>query len=279
MRPVRNLTALMATVALALPATLLADTVIELDNNNEASTFMSNGKKARINTRGKSDYMIVDYSNNAIYAVMPDQRQIINLNQSVPALSSNRAPEVKLAFAAAGPGPAIAGYATESYRFSANGENCGTIHASREALNGTSIGSMLDAMHEMAENHLKSLGGFAAAIPPCQQARMSLAKQVSRIGAPLQTLDAYGQVESRITRISKNVSVAAGSYDLPADYKNVSMADKITDAQKMHSNMDQLQKHEPQMQEMMRQMQQSGRLPPEAMEQMQRYQERMQQQR
>lgn len=272
------ITTTMAAVALALPITLLADTVIELNSNAEAATYMSNGKKARINSSGKSEYLIVDFASNTIYAVKPDDRQIINLNETVPSLSSNEAPEVRLTFVPTGNGPVIAGYATKSYNFSANGENCGTIHASKEALNGTSISDMLDAMNEMADNARKALGGFAAAIPPCQQANMSLGTQVSTIGAPLQTLDADGHVQRSINKITKNVDVDASVYVLPADYQSSSMADKITDAQTMNSNMDHLQKHEPQMKEMMRQMQESGRMPPEAMEQMQRYQERMQQQ-
>lgn len=270
--------AILASVALALPVTLLADTVIELNSNSEAATYMSNGKKARINTSDKSDYMIVDFATNTIYAIRPDERQIINLSQTVPALSNNEAPAVELAFTPAGVGPDVAGYATKSYRFSADGEDCGTVHASKAALDGTSIGSMLDAMNDMAENARKALGGFAAAIPPCQQANMSLGSQVSRIGAPMQTLDVHGRVQRSINSISKNVTVDAGVYELPADYRTSSMADKISDAQEMNMKMDQLQKHAPQMQQMMRQMQQSGRLPPEAMEQMQRYQEMMQQQ-
>ena len=278
MKTFHPLTATLAAAVLAWPITLLADTVIELKSNSEAATFMSNGKKARINTSDKSDYMIVDFASNTIYSVMPDERQIINLNQSVPELSSNEAPEVKLAFIPVGDGPVVAGYATKSYRYSADGEDCGTIHASKAALDGTSIGSMLDAMNDMAENARKALGGFAAAIPPCQQASVSMGSQVSRIGAPLQILDAHGKVQRTINKISKNVTVDASVYDLPADYQSASMADKISDAQKMNSKMDQLQKRTPEMQQMMRQMQETGRLPPEAMEQMQRYQEMMQQQ-
>jgi hypothetical protein len=273
-----KLAVIMTTVALVLPVTLLADTVIEINSNNEATTFMSNGKKARINTDGNSDYMIVDFASKTIYAIRPKEHQIINLNQSVPALSSNAPPDVTLAFFPSGDGPVIAGYPTKSYRFSADGENCGTIRASKEALNGTSIGSMLKVMNEMAENARKALGGFAAAIPACQQANMSLGSQVDYLGAPLQILDAQGQVQRSITKISKDVDVDASNYEMPAQYQTVHMSDKIKDAQQMNSNMDQLQKHAPQMKEMMRQMQETGRLPPEARAQMQRYQEMMEQQ-
>ena len=150
MKSSNHLTAVVTAVTLALPVTLLADTVIELDSNQETSTFFSNGKKARINIHGKSDYMIVDFASKAIYAVRPDERQIINLNQAAPAISSNKPPEVKLAFTPAGNGPVIAGYTTKSYRYSANGEACGTIHASKAAMDGTSIGSMYDVMNDMA---------------------------------------------------------------------------------------------------------------------------------
>lgn len=279
MKPIRNLTTIMTTMALALPATLFADTVIELNGNNEAMTFISNGNKARINTRGKNDYMIVDYTSRAIYAVRPDERQIINLNQSIPRLGSSKPPELRLALTAAGNGPVVAGYATQSYRLSADGENCGTVHASKEVLNGTGIGDMLDVMNEMAENARKALGGFAAVIPPCRQAQMSLGSQVDRIGAPLLTVDAHGQVQSEIRSIRKNVSISADSYALPAEYQSAGVADKVMDTQQINTNVEQPQKHAPQVQDRMRRMQQSGRLPPQALEQIQRYREMLQQRR
>jgi len=262
----------LAAAALALPVTLPADTVIELNSHHEAATFMSNGKKARINTRGKSEYMIVDFASRTIYAVRPDEHQVINLNKSVPALSDNEPPEMKLAFVPSGNGPVVAGYATKSYRYSADGQDCGTIHASKEALNGTSIGSMLDAMNDMAENTRKSLGGFAAVIPPCQLASMSLGTQVSRIGAPLQTLNTHGEIQSAVDSIRKNVDVDAHNYELPADYQPADNGDRVADARKMNPEPDQ-----PQHQEMIRQLQRSGRLPPDAVEQMQRYREMMRQ--
>ena len=273
-----KLTATLTAAALALPVTLLADTVIELNSDNNAITFMSNGNKARINTSGKSDYMIVDFASKAIYAVSPDQHRIINLNQSVTALSDNAPPEVKLAFTPTGNGPVIAGYATLSYRYSANGEFCGTVQASKAALDGTSLGDMLEVMNEMAKNARKALGGFAAVIPPCRQADMSLGSQVSNIGVPMQTVDTHGQVQRSINKISKNVNVDASNYVLPADYQAVNVADKINKARQSNPDMEQLQSHAPQMQEMMHQMQQSGRLSPQAMEQMQRYQQMLRQQ-
>jgi hypothetical protein len=273
-----KLTATLTAMALALPVTLLADTVIELNSDTDAITFMSNGSMARINTSGKNEYMIVDFARKAIYAVSPDQRQFINLNQSVTALSDNAPPEVNLAFTPTGNGPVVAGYATRSYRYSANGEYCGTVQASKEALDGTSIGDMLDVMNEMAKNARKALGGFAAVIPPCRQADMSLGSQVNNIGVPMQTIDTHGQVQRSINKITKNVNVDASNYVLPPDYKAVNVADKINKAQQTNPDMDQLQNRAPQIQGMLHQMQQSGRLSPQAMERMQRYQEMLQQQ-
>ena len=262
--------------AVFAPASVNADTVIVLFSDNAKVQFLSNGKNARINTKGKDDYMLVDFKSNSIYAVDPAKKQILNVSESIPDIGSGKTPEFHLNLKPAGNGPTIAGYATNKYRISAQGADCGTIYGSREALNGTrSVKEMFDTMKTMADNHRKSLGGFASAIPPCQLARMELANHVDKIGAPLKTIDKDGRVETEVLSINHNANVEASNYALPSNYKRISMADKIEEATRSSQEMDRMQQQMPDMQQMMRQMQETGQLPPEAVEQMKRYEEMM----
>ena len=255
-----------------------ADTVIEFINDNSKSQFLTNGKMARINTRGQDDYILVDFGKNAIYTVTPETRQITNVSDSIPSISGLKPPPLSLSITPEGSGPNIAGYNTRKYRFSANGEYCGSIFASKEALKGTAIESMYNTMKTMADNHKQSLGGFAAAIPVCQLARMDLADKLPEIGAPMRTLGKDGEVETEVTMILKEAPVDANYYALPADFKMVAMGEEIEKAQQQSRQMDRLKRNNPEMQRMMEEMRRSGRVPPEAMEQMRRYQEMMRQQ-
>jgi hypothetical protein len=258
--------------------TASADTVIEFINDNNKSQFLTNGKMARINSRGSDDYMLVDFDNNTIYAIKPESKQIINVSNSIPSISGVEPPPLRLSVKPAGNGPKIAGYHTVKYRFSANGENCGTIFASRDALKGTAIESLFNTMKAMADNHKQSLGGFAAAIPVCQLAKMDLAEKLPQIGAPMRTLDRDGEVDTEVTMILKNAPVEAHYYAFPADYQRVSMGEEIEQAQQQSQQMDRPQRNMPEMQHMMEDMRRSGRIPPEAVEQMRRYQEMLRQQ-
>jgi len=264
-------------LAFMLGATAYADTVIEFKNQNSKSQFLTNGKMARINTRGTDEYMLVNFNKSTIFSISPEKKQIINVSDSIPSISGVKPPPIRLKLTPAGKGPAIAGYNTKKYRLAANGEYCGSIFASREALKGTAIEHMFDTMKAMADNHRQSLGGFAAVIPVCRLAQMELADKLREIGAPMRTLDQDGRIETEITMILKNAPVEAHNYAFPAKYEMISIGEKIESVQKDSPQMDNLQRNMPEMQRMMREMRQSGQVTPEAMEQMRRYQEMMQQ--
>lgn len=273
----RNMTLICALASLIAATAVSADTVIELKNEDNKTQFLTNGKMARINTRGNDEYMLINFKTKTIYAVTPETRQIVNVSNSMPSLSGVKPPSIRLSIKPVGGGPKIAGYNTRKYRLSADGEYCGAIYASKDALRGTAIESMFDTMKTMADNHRKSLGGFAAAIPACQMAKIQLAEKLPEIGAPMRTTDKKGHIDTEITMILKNAGVDPHNYSFPPGYKKVSMGEKIEKALADSQQMDRTQKNRPEMQRMMREMQQSGQIPPEALEQMRRYQDMMQQ--
>ena len=92
----------------------------------------------------------------------------------------------------------------------------------------------------------------------------------------MRTLDKDGKIETEVTMILKAADVEADYYAFPADYQMVSMGEEIEKVQKESRQMDNLQRNIPEMQRMMQEMQRTGRVPPEAMEEMRRYQEMMQ---
>ena len=256
-----------------------ADTVIEFNYNNTRSQFLTDGKMARINSRGTDDYMLVNFNTSSIYSVAPEDKQITNLSSSISSISLLKAPSIRLDIKPAGPGPVIAGYNTTKYRLSANGDYCGTLFASREALKGSAIENMFGTLKTMADNHLESLGGFAVVIPTCQLARMRLVEKLQHIGAPMRVLDIEGNIDSEITMINKNAGVAPHNYSLPTNYKKVSMYERIDQILSSSTKTEHKPRTKAELRQKMSELQRSGKLTSYEREQMKHYREMLRQQR
>jgi hypothetical protein len=261
----------------SLPAS--ADTVIEFKYSDTQSQFLTNGNMARINSRGTRDYKLVNFKSGTIYSVTPEDKQVTNLSSSMPSISGVKPPSVRLDIKPAGTGPVIAGYSTKKYRFSANGEYCGTLFASKEALKGSTIENMFGTIKTMADSHLESLGGFAVIIPTCQLASIQLVEKLQHIGAPMRVLDIEGNIDTEITSIIKNAGVEPHYYSFPANYRKVSMDEKIEQVLSSSTQTEQEQrpKSKAELRRMMRDLQRSGKMTPETREQMRHYREMMRQ--
>ena len=264
---------------LAASSSASADTVIEFKYSDTKSQFLTNGNMARINSRGTDEYKLVNFKTSMIYSVTPEDKQITNLSSSIPSINGFKPPSIRVDIKPAGPGPVIAGYSTKKYRLSANGEYCGTLFASRDALKGSAIENMFGTLKTMADNHLGSLGGFAALIPTCQLARIQLVEKLQHIGAPMRVLDTEGNIDTEITSVIKNAGVDPHNYSFPANYRTVSMDEKIDQVLSSSTQTEHKPKSKAELRHMMRELQRSGKMTPEAREQMKRYREMMRQKR
>ena len=271
----RNITIFSALAFLVTLSPALADTVIEFTYSDTASQFLTNGDMARINSRGRDDYKLVNFKTSTIYNVTPEDKQITNLSSLIPSITGIKPPSVRSDIKPAGRGPVIAGYNTNKYRLSANGEYCGTLFASREALTGSAIENMFGTLKTMADSHLESLGGFAAIIPTCQLARVQLVEELQHIGAPMRVLDTEGNIESEITSIIKNASVDSHYYAFPANFRNVSMDEKIEQVLSSSTQTVQQPQSKVELRRKIRELQRSGRMTPEKRDQLRHYREMM----
>jgi hypothetical protein len=235
---------------------------------------------ARLNSRGTDDYKLVNFKTSTIYSVTPEDKQITNLSSSIPVISGFKPPSVRLEIKPAGPGPVIAGYNTKKYRLSANGEYCGALFASKDALIGSAIENMFGTLKTMTDSHLESLGGFAAIIPTCQLARIQLVDKLQYIGAPMRVLDTEGNTDSEITNIIKNAGVEPHYYSFPANYRKVSMNERIEQVLSISTQTTQKPakpKSKAELRRMMRDLQRSGKMTREKREQIRRYREMLRQ--
>ena len=131
-----------ATSLLISSNAVVAGTIIEISNNNEIFTVMTDGKQARMNT-GASDYVIVDYKNNSMKNVDRENRQVMLLNiDNMP--KTGNAPRIQLSIKNLGAGSTIAGYKTQKYSYAVNGKACGVVYGSKDAYQHKGVNALFD---------------------------------------------------------------------------------------------------------------------------------------
>lgn len=259
---------------LCTPAAM-AGTIIHIQNGNEISTLLTDGRQARMNLGG-SDYIIVDYRDQSVKAVNPQKGQVMLLNaDDIP--NGNKVSKIETSVRHLGAGPVIAGYKTQKFAYSAKGKSCGVIYGSQQAFKVKGIEDLINAMKIMAEKQQAMMGGFAGMMDDCLRAGIEMSEHVKTIGVPMRTED-NGVVDSEVKSIQPNVNLPANTFVVPASYQTVSVKGEVQKASKDVAAMQQkIQQYQPQIQQMMQQMQQSGQMSPQAMEQMRRVQGMMQQ--
>jgi len=250
----------------------LAGTVIKIQNESDITTVSTDGKFARLDVSAE-EYIIIDYKKHTVKVVSPQQRQVMLLD-SDQISAGNKAAKVRTSMKNLGAGVTIAGYATQKYAYSANGESCGVIYGSKEVYKKQGMQELFEAMSIMMKKQSALLGGFAGMVDVCTLADMNLAEHVKQVGVPMRTTK-NGQVDAEIKSIKYGVTLPANTFVVPASYRVVSMDAQINAVKKNLSNVPQTMP--PQMQQMMQQMQQSGQMTPEMMQQMQRAKEMLKQ--
>ena len=256
-------------------AIVKSGTIVEIKSDNEISTIMTDGKQARMNSTD-SDYIIVNYADHSVKVVDTEKHQVMLLNMDgMP--KGGKSAKVQTALKNLGSGPSIAGYKTQKFSYTVNGQPCGVIYGSKEAYKLKSIKGLFSAMTTMAERQQAMMGGFVGMMDNCSLGDLKMAEHVDTVGVPMRTED-KGVVDSEVISIKLDVSLPADTFVIPKSYKTVTMEGEMQKMKKDMSNMQQqVQQYQPQMQQMMQQMQQSGQLPPEVMEKMRRAQEQMKQ--
>ncbi|MGH8547373.1 MAG: hypothetical protein ACRERU_01975 [Methylococcales bacterium] len=250
--------------------TVYGGTLVDVrDRNGRDSQFLSEGKMGRLNMADGKTYIILDYVNQSIKGVMPESREVLDLSAAVPSLGLGGAPEkTAMQVEAEGDGPEVAGYATQQYKLSVNGEFCGTVFGSREALEGTGLDQMFRALQKVAERTAKTIGSVQSGMSPCQRGKTNTFDHVTTIGAPLRSLDEKGRVDVEVTRIQTDVSLPPDTFAVPSEYKVMSVADKIK--QQIHVQLQKLQENMPETERKIAALEKAGKITPESAEKLKR---------
>lgn len=267
---IRSLSAI--TLSLITFSSLNAATVVEIQDAHDMTTVMTDGEMARMDMPG-TEYVVVEMKANKIKYVSPQDKEVMLIDANkIPSGSEAQNPVVRLS--KLGPGPTIAGYDTEKFSLTANDQQCAVVYGSDDAAGAEGISELLSVMQTMAEKQRSMMGGFAGMVDDCTRAEMNIADHVKTVGVPMR-VEKNGKKVSEVKSIKVSVDLPKDTFAIPADYKTVTMQQKMAAAQQQMQQYK--QQYQPQMQDMMRQMQQSGQMTPEMMERMRQAEQMMQQ--
>ena len=263
MKPVPTTTfALLALLSVQAESAMM----VEMQDSEGVSRIYSEGGKGRIEMSASGDFMLVDSKENTAYVVMPSERTILDMRDMLNSpTSTGVGGETKLK--RKGSGPEIAGYKTVEYLITAGERNCQTVYGSRPAMEKSGMQHIFSVFRKMALQAHAMATQFGMDNDPCTAADTVVTQQAAEIGMPMRVKDEAGTVISEVLRIDTNATLPPDAFALPGDYE----------VQNMAQMQEQMREQMPPIEDMMKQMQESGNLPPEAMEHMQRMQEMMKQ--
>lgn len=247
------------------------------DGDGGNSTISSNGTLGHMSDSQDPSYVVIDYQKGLFSMVDPQRQQVIQATtQDFAGMGSGGDSQIRINLKKVGNGPKIAGYATQKFTLEANDKHCSTIFGSQAVLKKKSVQKLMGTMNQFQQQAQRMFGGLSGAMDVCTQAELQMADTYKTTGAPLRILDENGQLESQVTSIDTNKSLASDFYNIPGNFGIINAKDQMGQAtqqiiQGMGDDM-------PDMNAIMQQLQQSGEVTPEMIEQMKKMKELLKQQ-
>lgn len=209
------------TALVILAGSLHAATLIEQRDAESHTILYVEGTQMRAETPGQPGYMLMDFKAGTMYMVSPEEKTVIDNSNMMRAMREDKAepagrqPSVR--FEHKGAGPDIAGYRTEHYVEYADGVRCGDLFLSKEAMADSGFSDFMDAMDAAG------LSNSGEETNPCDWQSSEGLGFIRDNGYPLRELDADGALSNEVTRIQTNAVLPAGGFELPADYRVMTM--------------------------------------------------------
>ena len=210
----------------ALITSANAATLIEsFDHAEGEQKLWIAGTKVRINMQGKSEYIVMDYGKRQFWIVNPAKREVIDASEILHNDYAEAGP-LKINVRRIGKGPQIAGYATDKYQFSANGQMCDQVFVSSKAKNALDLDLLLDAISKVRMNPM----GMQF-MSDCDRAEGQFALRMKKIGMPLGYMEQNGKMTQEVRKIVANAKLPSGGFAVPSGYRKVSLQQMIQESQ------------------------------------------------
>ena len=261
---------------LLLCASVFADVEIKVkDGFGGISTFSSNGRLVRIDGGKIAGFIIINFSSGEFFMVDLKRNEVMRTSLDQVDASNSVAP-INISLKDKGGAQKVAGYLTRKYEMIADGEYCGSIYTSSKLLQNGDLRAIFESMRNMQKFSSRMLGGMSEIIPLCQRAGMQTADVIESSGAPLRTVDENGKLISEVVAVDTDKKFASNHYELPAGVPVVDMSERMNQAAQQSQ---QMMENMPDMDELIKQMQQNdGQMSEEMQQQLQQMMEQLQQQ-
>lgn len=174
--------------------------------------------------------MLIDIKNKKLYAIDHKSKTLVDMSDfSMPGQPHPVPIPVKVAFESQGHGPKVAGFATQQYSVSANGEKCYSALYSKDVIKNKQIVAFYEAM-------VKSAPSATNHANPCEAADEQIDKiPPEKYGIALKVMDKTGKTIFEVKKIKTGVNPPSHYLQLPAGYKTMSMMQMMQ--QQMQSDM------------------------------------------
>ncbi len=242
-----------------------AATLIESrDAYGQITRVYIDNNTARIEQPEQNTYMIMDVDKKSMKVVLDEPRMVLDMSNLFaqkpiikPAVGSDQ--YVDSYIKSKGLGPVIAGYETEKYEYYANGQFCGNVYVSVQAMNEIGHTKFIHALEEMVEKVEVGMTGVASAqveqyLDPCEQTIKTTAKQLENLGFPMRSDNRDHKLQSVVTKLSRDIRLPANAFVVPKAYTLTRPETMLEDiAQQMQDMLNNLppEEREKMMQEMM----------------------------
>lgn len=251
---------------LVVPMTAWGDVQIKYkDMTGATNTVRSNGHKVRIDSKNMPGYILVDSVIDTFYMVDEKNGQIMKM--ALDDLGSGATGrKMNVSLKARGKGDKIAGYRTGRYDLIADGLSCGSLNGSSELAKNRELRQMLEAMESMAKMSRMRVASLGNALSECQQASSQMSDLVDTTGFVMRYVDDQGKQLYEVLSVKTDKQMSADYYDLPSGMTVVDM----------NEQMEQATQQMPELENMMKQIEEDGELDEESKSQLQKMLESLQ---
>ncbi len=242
-------------------------TIIDFrDPSGKDGQFLSDGKMGRLNTKDGTTFVIVDYAKQSMKVVSAQHRQVLDMTDAIASKGPAQpaADKPALSFETDGDGPVVAGYNTTQFKLLVNGQFCGTIFGSKQAMDDSGLDQMFTLLRKVAEQSAGAIAAAQSGANPCIRGKTDIFGQLSSIGAPLRTIDENGRIESEVTGIRKDVILPSDTFVIPSEYTVVSAAEQMKNVElQLRAELQKMAENMPETEKKLAELQKNGKMSPE----------------
>ncbi len=217
-------------LGLIFPVITQAGMIIESQEAERGSSRVSiDSDWARIDNSDWDIYILINLSDNHVYAISPQEQQIVDLSTPAPTPSAHaqeaiaKVGQPEAILDKLGPGPKIAGFPTTRYQVSVNNNRCYQEYLATQPLQNPLIQRFVQALAQASTTEADA--ALEIAINPeriCQLADNLVDDQYPTLGIPMLTTDAKNNEAHRITSIRPHADFSQHFFSLPKGYRILS---------------------------------------------------------